>query len=90
MKSNVGKNIMNEKIKEIMIAAGTDSSGKWMGIDNIEKFTNLLLNDVIDTIQQAPNTCACTTFDLSVVKCTIASTVKTLKEHYGIKHENRF
>jgi hypothetical protein len=81
---------MNEKIKEIMIAAGTDSSGKWMGIDNIEKFTNLLLNDVIATIQQAPNACAYTTFDLSIVKCTIASSVNTLKEHYGIKHENRF
>ena len=81
---------MNEQIKEIMIAAGTDSSGKWMGIDNIEKFTNLLLNDVIATIQQAPNTCAYTTFDLSVVKCTIANAVTTLKEHYGIKNENRF
>lgn len=81
---------MNEQIKEIMIKAGTDSSGKWMGIDNIEKFTNLLLNDIVATIQQAPNTCAFTTFDLNVVKCTIDNTVKILKEHYGIKNENRF
>jgi hypothetical protein len=81
---------MNEQIKEIIKTTGTDVSGKWMSIDNIEKFTNLLLNDVVATIQQAPNTCAYTTFDLSVVKCTIASTVKTLKEHYGITHENRF
>ena len=81
---------MNEKIKEIMIKAGTDSSGKWMSVDNIEKFTNLLLNDVVATIQQSPNTCASTTFDLSIVKCTITSTVSNLKEHYGIKNENWF
>lgn len=33
---------MNEQIKELMKQAGTDSSGKWMGIDHAEKFAELI------------------------------------------------
>jgi hypothetical protein len=34
---------MNEKIKELMKQAGTDISGKWMSIDNAEKFAMLVI-----------------------------------------------
>jgi len=34
---------MNEQIKELMKQAGTDSSGKWMGVDNAEKFAELII-----------------------------------------------
>jgi len=34
---------MNQKIKELIIQAGTDSSGKWMSVDNAEKFARLVI-----------------------------------------------
>lgn len=43
---------MNEHIKELMIQAGTDSSGKWLGIDNVEKLTELIAKQCMDIIVQ--------------------------------------
>jgi hypothetical protein len=34
---------MNEKIQDLMKQAGTDVSGKWMSIDNAEKFAQLVI-----------------------------------------------
>jgi len=36
---------MNERIKELMKQAGTDSSGKWMGIQHAEKFAELIVKE---------------------------------------------
>ena len=36
---------MNEQIREIMKQAGTDTSGKWMGVDNAEKFAELIVRE---------------------------------------------
>jgi hypothetical protein len=37
--------MMNEQIKEFMKQAGTDTSGKWMSIDNAEKFAELIVRE---------------------------------------------
>jgi len=34
---------MNKQIKELMRQAGTDISGKWMSVDNAEKFAMLVI-----------------------------------------------
>lgn len=34
---------MKDKIKELMAQAGTDVSGKWMSVDNAEKFAELVI-----------------------------------------------
>jgi hypothetical protein len=36
---------MNEKIKSFMSQAGTDTSGKWMSVDNAEKFAELIVRE---------------------------------------------
>ncbi len=36
---------MNEMIKELMKQAGTDSSGKWMGVEHAEKFAELIVRE---------------------------------------------
>jgi hypothetical protein len=36
---------MNEQIKELMKQAGTDSSGKWMGVEHAEKFAELIVRE---------------------------------------------
>ena len=51
---------MNEQIKELMTQAGTDSSGKWMGVEHAEKFAELIVaecaewvNDNVGLIDEA-------------------------------------
>ena len=34
-----------------MLAAGTDSSGKWMSVDNIETFSKLIVQDCISIVE---------------------------------------
>jgi len=41
---------MKEKIKELMSQAGTDISGKWMSVDNAEKFAELIVRECIDIL----------------------------------------
>jgi hypothetical protein len=41
---------MNERIKLLMKQAGTDTSGKWMGVEHAEKFAQLIVQDCIDII----------------------------------------
>ena len=36
---------MNERIKQLMKQAGTDSSGKWMGAEHAEKFAELIVRE---------------------------------------------
>ena len=41
---------MNDRIKELMAQAGTDTSGKWMSVDNAEKLAELILEDCREVI----------------------------------------
>ena len=36
---------MNERIKEFIKQVGTDVSGKWMSVDNAEKFAQLIVSE---------------------------------------------
>ena len=36
---------MNELIKELIKQVGTDVSGKWMNVDNSEKFAELIVKE---------------------------------------------
>ena len=36
---------MNEKLQEIIKQVGTDVSGKWISVDNAEKFAQLLISE---------------------------------------------
>ncbi len=36
---------MNQRIQDLMRQAGTDISGKWMSIDNAEKFAKLVIQE---------------------------------------------
>jgi hypothetical protein len=41
---------MNEQVKELMQQAGTDTSGKWMGVDHAEKFAKLIVRECIEQV----------------------------------------
>jgi hypothetical protein len=36
---------MNKRIQELMLLAGTDTSGKWMGVEHAEKFAELIVKE---------------------------------------------
>ena len=36
---------MNQRIQELIKQAGTDCSGKWMGINHAEKFAELIVKE---------------------------------------------
>ena len=39
---------MNEQIKQLFEQAGTDVSGKWMSVDNAEKFAESIVRECAD------------------------------------------
>jgi hypothetical protein len=44
---------MNQTIQELMRQAGTDTSGKWMSVDNAEKFAMLLIAEYNKQLDEA-------------------------------------
>jgi hypothetical protein len=41
------------RIKTLMREAGTDTSGKWMGIEHAEKFAELIVKECIEVVGRA-------------------------------------
>ena len=41
---------MNERIEELIKEVGTDVSGKWMGVDNVKIFADLLIQECVQTL----------------------------------------
>jgi hypothetical protein len=71
---------MNQKIKELMQQAGTDTSGKWMGVDHAEKFALLIVEECASIVEggrflhdQAPTA-------LFAKECSGA-----IKRHFGVE-----
>jgi len=67
---------MNERIKQLITEAGTDVSGKWMNVDHVEKYTELVVNELASVLlewRQEPFP-----FDEEVAASLI-------KEHFDIK-----
>jgi hypothetical protein len=43
---------MNEQIREFMLLAGTDTSGKWMGVEHVERLAELIVRECIAQCEQ--------------------------------------
>ena len=41
---------MNEQYKEFIKQAGTDISGKWISVDNVEKFAELIVRECMSNL----------------------------------------
>ena len=72
---------MNERIRELIKQVGTDVSGKWMNVDNSEKFAELIVQECILTIQMG------ITRDGHDTEKYLRSIkhIKQIKEHFGVK-----
>ena len=69
--STLWREIVSERIKELIKQVGTDVSGKWMNVDNSEKFANLILFECIK---------------IAVFKGD-KDTGKAIKDHFGVDKE---
>ena len=61
---------MNERIKELMQKAGTDTSGKWMGVDHATKFAQLIVRECMEVVTR---------------KCASPTAYDALVEHFGVE-----
>lgn len=72
-----------ELFKEIALQAG-GSHYPEVGGQLLNQFADLLLAEVIKTIESTPKHCAFTTYDLGTVECTIAKAVETVKQRFEV------
>ena len=80
---------MNERIKELITETGTDCSGKWMTIENVESIATSVINECITAVQNTPKHCAYTTFQESIVDCTVDMCVQSIKQHFNLNNDSK-
>jgi hypothetical protein len=69
---------MNEQIKLLMKQAGTDTSGKWMGVEHAEKFAQLIVQECLKIVE--PDM---TSGDEWCV--TLNETAQSIRQHFGVE-----
>jgi len=69
---------MNERIKNLMQEAGTDTSGKWMGVDHAEKFARLI-------VRECANACLAATEPGSSVHLVSVAYADAVRQHFGVE-----
>lgn len=67
---------MNGKIKDLINQVGTDVSGKWISIDNAEKFAELIVEDACKAILE---------WKKEPFPFDESTAVWILKQHFGVK-----
>jgi hypothetical protein len=69
---------MNERIKNLMQEAGTDTSGKWMGVDHAEKFAQLI-------VEECARACLVATEPGSSVHLVSVAYADAVRRHFGVE-----
>jgi hypothetical protein len=81
------------KVKELMKQAGTDTSGKWMGVEHVEKLLEAITLEFIDILEteiklvKGYQSTACNEFDVSWHEGKIEHFKKLLdktNQHFGV------
>jgi hypothetical protein len=87
---------MKEKIKEIAMKTKLGSANFDNGVnyyvgtdDTFEKFADMLVKHIIKDIENTNilNSCATTTYDMSVAECARESIINMIKNEYSISYE---
>jgi hypothetical protein len=74
---------MKDIYKELALQAG-GSHYPEVGGELLEKFADLLVKEVIKTVESTPKHCAYTSYDLGTVDCTLAKVVETVKDKFQV------
>ena len=79
---------MNENIKLLVDAVETDVSGKWVGVDKLEKFAYNIVTECIKQLNHAnAQHCAYTTHDQGTVDCARQKIEQHLTSHFDVKQK---
>ena len=79
---------MNKRIKELLEQAGVKYVT--MPKDTVyEKFAELIINECITAVQNTPKHCAYTTFQESIVDCTVDMSVQSIKQHFNLPNDSK-
>ena len=82
---------MNENVKALVDAVGTDISGKWVSAEKLEQLVQDVLQECLDQIEIANSQhCAYTTFDQGVVDCAKEKITNHVKQHFDVKTKSIF
>ena len=72
---------MNERIKELIKQVGTDSSGKWIGVENVEKFAELIVRECMQVA--SPNYMSTPEDSVYYVE----QAINRIAEHFGVEEK---
>jgi hypothetical protein len=70
---------MNERIRELIKNAGSDTSGKWLAIEHAEKLSQLIVADAIEVLQKR------FMGDLNREDMEVRRCVQDLNKHFGVE-----
>ncbi len=75
---------MMNKIDALIKQAGTDSSGKWISIEQAHRLADLIINECYIAIENTNTSHVYTTFDEGQFKATIRKSKDAIKQHFGV------
>ena len=73
---------MNERIKKIAL----ECYNPYSNFDQ-QKFAELIINECITAVKNTPKHCAYTTFQESIVDCTVDMSVQSIKQHFNLNND---
>jgi hypothetical protein len=76
---------MNERIKELVLLAGTDTSGKWMSMDHAEKFAEAIVRECADQIIAKGTDWVDFAPSQTGVRPEYWDMAQQIKQHFGVK-----
>jgi len=69
---------MNERIKSIIDQVGTDTGGRWISVDNMEQFAELIVQDCIDILSPY-------TVNMNRIGEEYLHPIQEIRKHFGVK-----
>lgn len=78
---------MSTITKEIIEKVGTDTSGKWIATEKAYTIAELVVAECILAVENTPKHCAYTTFQESIVDCTVDMSVQSIKQHFNLNND---
>ena len=76
---------MNEKIKELAVEAKIQMVSE----PRLQEFAGLIIQECITAVQNTPKHCAYTTFQESIVDCTVDMSVQSIKQHFNLNNDSK-
>ena len=72
------------KIQSLIERAGTDTSGKWISLDNAQELAIMIVAECYIAVENTNTSHVYTTFDEAQVKETIRRSKEAIANHFGI------